>query len=118
VLTVWIENDLYNREGKAITNFKAVLPASQSDLAKQSLKDPYIFDFLELHQKHLEKELEDELVGHIQKFLIELGHGFAFVGQQYPIKAGKKDLYMDLLFYHLKLRCYVVIELKAGEFDS
>lgn len=118
MLTVWIENDLYHREGKAITNFKSALPSNQSDLAKQSLKDPYIFDFLELHKEHLEKEVEDGLVGHIQKFLIELGHGFAFVGQQYPIKAGKKDLYIDLLFYHLKLRCYVVIELKGGEFDS
>ena len=113
MLTVWIENDLYNREGKAITNFKSSLPTPQSDLAKQSLKDPYIFDFLELNKEHLEKEIEDGLVGHIQKFLIELGHGFAFVGQQYPIKAGKKDLYIDLLFYHLKLRCYVVIELKV-----
>ena len=118
MLTVWIENDLYHREGKAITNFKSSLPTIQSDLAKQSLKDPYIFDFLELHKEHLEKEIEDGLVGHIQRFLIELGHGFAFVGQQYPIKAGKKDLYIDLLFYHLKLRCYVVIELKGGEFDS
>ncbi len=118
MLTVWIENDLYHREGRAITNFKAALPSPQSDLAKQSLKDPYVFDFLELHKEHLEKEIEDGLVGHIQKFLIELGHGFAFVGQQHPIKAGKKDLYIDLLFYHLKLRCYVVIELKGGEFDS
>lgn len=118
VLTVWIENDAYGREGKAITNFKASMPAIQSDLAQQSLKDPYIFDFLTLHKEHLEKELEDELVKHIQKFLIELGQGFAFVGQQYPIKAGEKELYIDLLFYHLKLRCYVIIELKAREFDS
>lgn len=118
MLTIWIENDLYHREGKAITNFKTALPAPQSDLAKQSLKDPYVFDFLELNKEHLEKEIEDGLVSHIQKFLIELGNGFAFVGQQYPIKAGKKDLYIDMLFYHLKLRCYVVIELKVGEFDS
>lgn len=118
MLTIWIENDLYRREGKAITNFKAALPISQSDLAQQSLKDPYVFDFLTLHQKHLEKDLEDGLVAHIQKFLIELGQGFAFVGQQYTVKAGKKNLYIDLLFYHLKLRCYIVVELKAGEFDS
>lgn len=118
MLTIWIENDLNHREGKAITNFKAALPAPQSDLAQQSLKDPYIFDFLSLHKDHLEKELEEGLVNHIQKFLIELGQGFAFVGQQYPIKAGEKDLYIDLLFYHLKLRCYIVVELKAGEFDS
>jgi predicted nuclease of restriction endonuclease-like (RecB) superfamily len=118
MLTIWIDNDLYHREGKAITNFKAALPASQSDLAQQSLKDPYIFDFLTLHKEHLEKDLEDGLVAHIQKFLIELGQGFAFVGQQYPIKAGKQDLYIDLLFYHLKLRCYIIVELKAGKFDS
>lgn len=118
MLTIWIENDLYHREGKAITNFKAALPASQSDLAQQSLKDPYVFDFLTLHKEHLEKDLEDGLVAHIQKFLIELGQGFAFVGQQYLIKAGKQDLYIDLLFYHLKLRCYIIVELKAGKFDS
>jgi predicted nuclease of restriction endonuclease-like (RecB) superfamily len=118
MLTVWIENDLYHREGKAITNFKVALPAPQSDLAQQSLKDPYIFDFLTLHKEHLEKDLEEALVKHIQKFLIELGQGFAFVGQQVPIKAGKQDLYIDLLFYHLTLRCYVIVELKGGKFDS
>lgn len=118
MLTIWIENDLYYRDGKAITNFKTSMPSVQSDLAQQALKDPYIFDFLTLHKEHLEKELEEGLVKHIQKFLIELGQGFSFVGQQYPIKAGKKDLYIDLLFYHLKLRCYIVVELKAGEFDS
>jgi len=118
ILTVWIENDLYNREGKAITNFKSALPPPQSDLAQQSIKDPYIFDFLELHKEYREKELEDGLVAHIQKFLIELGQGFAFVGQQYPIKAGEKDLYIDLLFYHLQLRCYIIVELKGKEFDS
>jgi len=118
ILTIWIENNLYRREGKAITNFKTSLPAPQSDLAQQTLKDPYVFDFLTLHKKHLEKDLEDGLINHIQKFLIELGQGFAFVGRQYPIKAGKKDLYIDLLFYHLKLRCYCIIEVKAKEFDS
>lgn len=118
MLTIWIENDLYRREGKAITNFKTVLPAPQSDLAQQTTKDPYVFDFLTLHKEHLEKELEVGLVHNIQKCLIEMGQGFAFVGQQYPIKAGKKDLYIDLLFYHLKLKCYIVVELKAGEFDS
>lgn len=118
ILTIWIENDLYHREGKAITNFKEALPAPQSDLAQQSLKDPYIFDFLTLQKDHLEKDLEEGLVKHIQKFLIELGQGFAFVGKQYPIKAGEHDLYIDLLFYHLTLRCYVIVELKAGKFDS
>ncbi len=118
MLTVWIENDLYRREGKAITNFKAALPAPQSDLAQQSLKDPYLFDFLTLHKEYLEKDLEDGLVKHIQKFLIELGQGFSFVGQQYPVNAGEKTLYIDLLFFHLKLRCYIIVELKGGEFDS
>jgi len=118
MLTIWIENDLYNREGKAITNFKAALPTPQSDLAQQSLKDPYVFDFLTLHKEHIEKDLEDGLVKHIQRFLIELGQGFAFVGQQYHITAGEQDLYIDLLFYHLKLRCYIIVELKGGKFDS
>ena len=118
MLTIWIENDLYRREGKAITNFKVALPAPQSDLAEQTIKDPYIFNFLTLHKDHLENELEAGLVKHIQKFLIELGQGFSFVGQQYLVKAGEKNLYIDLLFYHLKLRCYIVVELKAGEFDS
>lgn len=86
--------------------------------AHQSLKDPYVFDFLTLQNEYLEKDLEDGLVNHIQNFLIELGQGFAFVGQQYPLKAGEHDLYIDLLFYHLKLRCYVIVELKAGKFDS
>ena len=118
MLTIWIENDLYRREGNAITNFKTALPAHQSDLAEQTIKDPYIFNFLTLHKDHLESELEAGLVKHIQKFLIELGQGFSFVGQQYLVKAGEKNLYIDLLFYHLKLRCYIVVELKAGEFDS
>ena len=118
MLTIWIENDLYRREGNAITNFKTALPAPQSDLAEQTIKDPYIFNFLTLHKDHLESELEAGLVKHIQKFLIELGQGFSFVGQQYLLKAGEKNLYIDLLFYHLKLRCYIVVELKAGEFDS
>ena len=118
MLTIWIENELHHRKGKAITNFKTALPTPQSDLAQQSLKDPYIFGFLTLHEDHLEKELEEGLVNHMQKFLIELGQGFSFVGQQYPIKAGDQDLYLDLLFYHLKLRCYVIVELKGRKFDS
>ena len=103
--TFWIENDLYHRDGRASTNFKTVLPAPQSDLAEQTIKDPYVFDFLTLNKNHIERELEAGLVKHIQKFLIELGQGFSFVGQQYLVKAGDKDLYIYLLFYHFKLRC-------------
>ncbi len=116
ILTIWIENDLYRREGKAITNFKTTLPALQSDLAQQTLKDPYVFDFLTLHKEHLEKELEDGLVRHIQKFLIELGQGFAFMGRQYLLTVSGQPFYIDLLFYHVKLRCFVVVELKAKAF--
>lgn len=116
ILTIWIENDLYHREGKAITNFKTTLPAPQSDLAQQTLKDPYVFDFLTLHKEHLEKELEDGLVNHIQKFLIELGQGFAFMGRQYLLTVSGQAFYIDLLFYHVKLRCFVVVELKAKAF--
>lgn len=118
MLEMWIESDLYKRQGKAITNFKNTLVSPQSDLAEQTLKDPYNFSFLALDKKYREHELEQGLMDHLQKFLIELGQGFAFVGRQYPIKAGQKDLSIDLLFYHLKLRCYIIVELKAREFDS
>jgi len=118
VLETMIKNSFHKRHGKAITNFKATLPVSQSDLAQQTLKDPYIFDFLTLGDSAREKDIENRLMDHLQKFLVELGHGFAFVGKQYPIKVGKKELYIDLLFYHLKLRCYFVVELKAREFDG
>jgi predicted nuclease of restriction endonuclease-like (RecB) superfamily len=118
VLEIMIENSLHSRQGKAITNFKAVMPSPQSDLAQQATKDPYLFDFIALSDDVLERDIENQLTEHIQKFLLELGQGFAFVGRQYPIKAGKKDLYIDLLFYHLKLRCYIIVELKAKEFDS
>ncbi len=116
VMVHQIESGLYSRQGKAITNFNATLPASHSDLAKEILKDPYKFDFLTLSQEYVEKDLEDGLVNHIAKFLMELGAGFSYVGRQYPIEAGGKDYYIDLLFYHLKLRCFVVVELKTGEF--
>jgi predicted nuclease of restriction endonuclease-like (RecB) superfamily len=117
MLEMWIESDLYQRQGKAITNFKQTLPIPQSDLAKQTLKDPYNFSFLALDKKHRESELEQSLMDHIQKFLIELGEGFAFVGRQYRIEVEGEDHLIDLLFYHLKLRCYFVIELKAKAFD-
>jgi predicted nuclease of restriction endonuclease-like (RecB) superfamily len=117
MLESWIKSDLYRREGKAITNFKATLPSPHSDMAQQSLKDPLIFDFLTLQKEHLERELEQGLIDHIQKFLLELGEGFAFVARQKHLHVGNKDYYIDLLFFHIKLQCYIVIELKAGEFE-
>ncbi len=116
VLVHQIESNLYAREAKAITNFKQTLPPLQSDLAKEITKDPYNFDFLTLTQGYQEKELEDALCENITKFLLELGQGFAFVGRQYKLQVGKEDFRIDLLFYHLKLRCYVVVELKAVAF--
>lgn len=116
VLTVQIETDLYGRQGKAVTNFSTTLPSPQSDLAHQTLKDPYLFDFLTLSEEAHERELESGLVDHVQKFLLELGAGFAFVGRQYHLVVGDDDFYLDLLFYHLKLRCFVVIDLKMQEF--
>lgn len=116
VLVHQIESGLYEREGKAISNFDDTLPALQSDLAQQTIKDPYIFDFLCLTKGHNERELEQGLVKHITQFLLELGAGFAYMGQQVPINVGDKDFYLDLLFYHTQLQCYVVIELKTGEF--
>lgn len=117
VLTMWIKSNLHSREGKAITNFKKNLPAFQSDLANQSLKDPYLFDFLTLRANHSEKEIERGLVSHIRKFLMELGSGFAFVGQQYPLSIGGKTYYIDLLLYNFKLRRFFVVEIKARAFD-
>ena len=116
VLLHWLDSSLYKREGKAITNFQTTLPSPQSDLAHQTLKDPYCFDFLTLKEKFNEKELESGLLEHTQKFLLELGAGFAFVGRQYPLKVSNKQFLLDLLFFHLELRCFVVVELKAKEF--
>ena len=111
-----IELNLYGREGKAVTNFAATLPAPQSDLAMQTLKDPYIFDLMTLTEKHNERELEDALTENITKFLLELGAGFAYVGRQVPLNIDGTDYPVDLLFYHLKLRCFVTIELKTVKF--
>jgi predicted nuclease of restriction endonuclease-like (RecB) superfamily len=108
--------NLYGREGKAITNFAKTLPAPQSELANQALKDPYVFDLMSLTEKYNELELEDALTENITKFLLELGAGFAYVGRQVPLNVGGKDYPIDLLFYHLKLRCYVVIDLKTVKF--
>ncbi len=115
-LEIQIDNNYFETKGNSITNFKRTLPIPQSDLAQETLKDPYQFGFLGLEDDALEKEIERELTKHITDFLIELGKGFAFVGKQYHVKVSKKDYYIDLLFYHLELRCYVVIELKAGIF--
>lgn len=116
VLAMQMESNLFRRQGKAVTNFAATLPAPQSDLAQQTLKDPYVFDFLTLHADAVERDLELGLMDHVQKFLLELGAGFAFVGRQYPLTVGDEDFSLDLLFYHLKLRCFVVIDLKMRKF--
>jgi predicted nuclease of restriction endonuclease-like (RecB) superfamily len=116
VLGVQIEQRAHRRAGKAVTNFGATLPPPQSDLAQQTLKDPYVFDFLTLDAAARERELEQGLADHIQKFLVSLGAGFAFVGRQVHLAVGDEDYYLDLLFYHLKLRCFVVIDLKMEAF--
>ncbi len=116
VLLHWLESSLHNREGRAITNFKNTLPSPHSDLAHQTLKDPYCFDFLTLRDKHDEQELESGLLDHVQKFLLELGAGFSFVGRQIHLSIGDQDFYIDLLFYHYKLRCFIVVELKTTDF--
>ena len=116
VLVYHIDGRLYEREGQAITNFAATLPAPQSDLAQQLIKDPYHLDFLDITPEAKERELEQALVSRIRDFLLELGAGFAFVGSQYPLTVDGEDFRIDLLFYHLQLRCYVVIELKTTEF--
>jgi predicted nuclease of restriction endonuclease-like (RecB) superfamily len=115
MLAIQIETRLHERQGKAVSNFEAALPPADSDMAAQVFKDPYIFDFLGTADPRREAELEQKLIDHIQRFLLELGQGFAFVGRQVPMEVGGSDFFLDLLFYHLKLRCYVVIELKAGQ---
>jgi len=112
-----IESGLYHRQGKAQNNFAHTLPSLQSDLAQQLLKDPYNFDFLTLSREAHERDLETALVTQIRKFLLELGVGFSFVGSQYPLEVGGQDFRIDLLFYHLNLRCFVVIDLKMGAFQ-
>ncbi|PYV09260.1 MAG: DUF1016 domain-containing protein, partial [Acidobacteria bacterium] len=116
VLLAMIQSEAHRRQGQALTNFERLLPPPQSDLARQMLKDPYIFDFLTLEEPFHERELETSLLHHLERFLLELGQGFAFVGRQLHLEVGDSDFYIDLLFYHLKLRCFVVIDLKTGEF--
>jgi len=115
VLVHQIALQLYERQGKAIHNFNTTLPHPQSDLVRETLKDPYIFDFLTGEEKMRELQLEKALTQHISQFLLELGAGFAFIGRQYHLLVGDKDYYIDLLFYHTKLHCYVAIDLKTGE---
>ena len=118
VLSLQIQSRAHERHGKAVTNFQRTLPPPQSDLASQLLKDPYVFDFLTLEKPFHERELETGLLRHLQDFLVELGTGFAFVGRQVHMEVGNDDFYIDLLFYHLKLRCFVVIDLKVGPFKA
>ncbi len=117
VLLNFLDTDLYERAGKAITNFNVSLPAPESDLAQQMTKDPYCFDFLTLSQQYSEKELKDALMTNIQKFLLELGNGFAFVGREVRIEVGESEKFIDMLFYNIKLHCYVVLEVKVEKFD-
>lgn len=118
VLLNMIDAGLYDAQGKALTNFSQILPDTQGDLAQQITKDPYIFDFLSLTEGYREKELEDALTENITKFLLELGSGFAYVGRQVRLEIGEEEFFADLLFYHLKLRCFVVVELKTGKFHA
>lgn len=118
VLSLQIQSRTHERQGKAVTNFQCTLPPPQSDLASQLLKDPYVFDFLTLEKPFHERELETGLLRHLQDFLVELGTGFAFVGRQVHMEVGDDDFYIDLLFYHLRLRCFVVIDLKVGRFRA
>ena len=118
VLTMQIETDLYQRQGGAVTNFERTLPKPQSDLARQMMKDPYSFEFLTISDEAAERELERGLVERIRDFLLELGTGFSFVGSQYYLNIGGEDFYLDLLFYHLELRCFIIIDLKMGDFKA
>lgn len=113
VLLNFLDTDLYERKGKAITNFKQTLPDVQSNLAQEITKDPYKFDFITLTQSYNEKELKDALMDNIEKFLLELGNGFAFVGREYRIEIGATENFINMLFYHIRLRCYVVVEVKV-----
>ena len=116
VLLNWLDTDLYERDGKAITNFQATLPAVQSDLAQQITKDPYQLDFLNLREKYDEHDIEEELVNNVTRFLLELGKGFSYMGRQFRLEVGQQEFFPDLLFYNAHLHAYVVIELKAQSF--
>ncbi|WP_257667276.1 PDDEXK nuclease domain-containing protein [Parapedobacter tibetensis] len=115
-LALQLKSNLYERNGKAITNFKYTLPEPVSDLAQQTLKDPYVFDFITMAKSYKERDIENQLIQHITKFLLELGKGFAFIGRQYHLVVGENDYYLDLLFYHTRLKCYTVVEIKNTAF--
>lgn len=117
VLMNFLDTDLYEREGKAISNFANVLPAPQSDLAQAMTKDPYNFDFLTIQENYNEKELKDALMANVQSFLMELGMGFAFVGREYRLEVGKTEQFLDMLFYNINNHCYVVVEIKTRDFE-
>ncbi|MDR2651349.1 MAG: PDDEXK nuclease domain-containing protein [Prevotellaceae bacterium] len=116
VLALQIKSKLHERQGKSVTNFSFTLPAPMSDLAQQTLKDPYVFDFMTITKPFHEKDIENQLINHITKFMLELGKGFAFVGKQFHLEVAGNDYYIDLLFYHIRLKCYVVVELKNTKF--
>lgn len=118
VLLNFLDTDLYERQGKAVSNFNITLPAIQSELAQDITKDPYNFDFLAITENYKEKELKDALIQNITKFLLELGTGFAYIGREYRLQIGQTERIIDMLFYNLNLRCYVVVEIKVKEFDS
>lgn len=118
VLVNFLDTDLFERQGKAITNFANTLPSVQGDLAQAITKDPYNFDFLTLREQYDEKELKDALINKVNNFLIELGTGFAYMGQRSPYHSGEVEKFIDMLFYNTQRHCYVVVEIKTGKFDS
>ncbi len=118
VLLNFLGTDLYERQAKAITNFSKTLPAPQSDLAQQTTKDPYVFNFLAMTEDYNERELEDALVANVTKFLVELGTGFAYMGRQYRLQVGEKEIFIDLLFYNTRIHAYCCVELKTGSFEA
>lgn len=118
VLLNFLGSDLYERQAKAITNFSKTLPAPQSDLAQQTTKDPYVFNFLTITEDYNERELEDALVANVTKFLVELGTGFAYMGRQYRLQVGEKEIFIDLLFYNTRIHAYCCVELKTGSFEA
>lgn len=118
VLLNFLGTDLYERQAKAITNFSKTLPALQSDLAQQVTKDPYVFNFFEMTEDYNERELEDALVANVTKFLVELGTGFAYMGRQYRLQVGEKEIFIDLLFYNTRIHAYCCVELKTGSFEA